>query len=206
MKFSKLKIFSLLACSATLMACQGGATQANLTTVYNANPSSQGTATYLKQPMEMVITNVETVSVYDDNTYELTVATTVVTNLTAIKEGNDQVINRGGTTVEYQGNYSLTVDSGITLLTLETPTNVTFANSNELLTGGFPTGYYDLAQWDETYAEALGTWWTAFGGGSETSAANILDKFAFDQQVISISESGLFDYLPLGFTNVMLGM
>lgn len=207
----KLALIAMSAVTAVAMcfamvACGETKEPAKVTNVYISEPGSAGTAEYRKQPMGMVVCNTETITLYDDNTYVLNVTTTVITNMTAITEGNDQVINRGVTELEYYGSYATEVDSGITTLKLVKPTRLTINNTNTLLTGGVPVGFYDTAAWTDAYTEAHASWWGSFGTKDvQPTGENVLAKFAFDDKEVLISETGTFDYIKCSYHNVTMG-
>ena len=151
----KIGMIALLVAALTVACASCGAKSVQVETVYSVNPSSEGTAKYRTVPMGMVETNGETITVFDDGTYCLAVTTTIITNMKAITEGNDEVINRGTTIVSYFGAFTLTEDSGLTMLKLSKPTRLTIANSGSLLTGGFPVGYFDTDSWSDAVTESM---------------------------------------------------
>ena len=194
-------VLTVAASTAALAGC--GASTASVTGVYSANPSSEGTAMYLSAPMQMIVTSEESVTVYSDNTYCLSVSYTAITNLKAVTEGNDQVINRGTTLLEYYGNCVSEEDSGMTVLTLSTPERVVITNTDSLMTGGLPVGYFDTDNWQAS--EELNSWWTGIAGGTgDCTGQAVVDKLAFDETVVTVSETGIFDYLKYGYHYVIL--
>lgn len=196
-------VLAVMASAAAFAAC-GGNGAAGVADVYNANPSSEGTAMYLSAPMQMIVTSEESITVYDDGTYCLSVSYTAITNLKAVTEGNDQVINRGTTVLEYYGACTSAEDSGMTVLTLASPERVTISNTDSLMTGGLPVGYFDTENW--TADEAMTSWWTSIAGGSgDCTGEAVLDKFAFDETVVTVSQDGIFDYLKYGYHFIILG-
>lgn len=194
-------ILAVVASTAALAGCSGGA--AAVADVYSANPSSEGTAMYVTTPMQMIVSNVEEITVYEDNTYSFSVSTTVITNLKAVTEGNDQVINRGVTELVYHGSYTSEEDSGMTILTLAVPTRITVANTDSLFTAGLPVGYMDTESWETS--EELNTWWTAMGNTGDCTAEAFLEKMAFDETTVVVSETGMFDYIEYSLHNILLG-
>lgn len=199
-KFASAIMVALLIVSAiTLSACGG----AELTAVYIADPSTSGSATLLSSPMQMIVTSEERIFVYSDGTYCLTVSCTMITGLKAITEGNDQVIDRGTTIVEYYGTCTSEVDSGMTVLTLSAPDRFTITNTNGLFTIGFPIGYLDSATL--VVDEALTTWWTTIGAEGECTAANILAKLGYQETVVTVAETGVFDYVKVGYHYAIMG-
>ena len=194
-------VLAVVASTAALAGCSGGA--AAVADVYSANPSSEGTAMYVTTPMQMIVSNVEEITVYEDNTYSFSVSTTVITNLKAVTEGNDQVINRGVTELVYHGSYTSEEDSGMTILTLAEPTRITVANTDSLFTAGLPVGYMDTESWETS--EELNTWWTALGNTGDCTAEAFLEKMAFDETTVVVSETGMFDYIEYSLHNILLG-
>lgn len=194
-------VLAVVASTAALAGCSGGA--AAVADVYSANPSSEGTAMYVTTPMQMIVSNVEEITVYEDNTYSFSVSTTVITNLKAVTEGNDQVINRGVTELVYHGSYTSEEDSGMTILTLAVPTRITVANTDSLFTAGLPVGYMDTESWETS--EELNTWWTAMGNTGDCTAEAFLEKMAFDETTVVVSETGMFDYIEYSLHNILLG-
>lgn len=194
-------VLAVVASTAALAGCSGGA--AAVADVYSANPSSEGTAMYVTTPMQMIVSNVEEITVYEDNTYSFSVSTTVITNLKAVTEGNDQVINRGVTELVYHGSYTSEEDSGMTILTLAEPTRITVANTDSLFTAGLPVGYMDTESWETS--EGLNTWWTALGNTGDCTAEAFLEKMAFDETTVVVSETGMFDYIEYSLHNILLG-
>jgi len=206
-KFTKKLIVAIVAvmaavCLSVSLAACGGKT-ASVKAVYSADPGGQGTAKYLTAPMQMLLTNVETVTLYDDDTYCLSVSTTLVTGLTAIS-GTGEIINRGTTVTEYYGTYTSTEDSGIISLKLAKPARVTVANTNTLFTGGLPVGYYDTANWNTATEEAF-TAANAMLQLETVTAETVLNKFAFNETEIAVS-SGVFDYVAVSYHNLVVGL
>lgn len=195
-------VLAVVASTAVFAGCSGGA--AAVTDVYSANPSSEGTAMYLTSPMQMIVVSEETITSYDDNTYCLSVSYTAITGLTAITTGgNEEVINRGTTILEYYGSCTSIEDSGITVLTLSSPERMTISNTDSLMTGGLPVGYFDTDNW--TTSEEMTTWWTGMAGGSgDCTGEAVLEKFAFDETDVAVSADGTFDYLKYGYHYVIL--
>ena len=174
--------------------------------VYTVEPGSTGTARYATVPMGLVETNVETITVYSDSTYRFKVSTTIVTGLGAITNNEGTVINRGQTILEYYGKYTQTVDSGVTVLKLATPTRMTIANTNELLTGGLPIGYFDTAAWTGGNTETFSEWYggAMVNGEGDATGENILKKFAYAETEVVISESNTFEYVRASYHNIVL--
>lgn len=196
-------VLAVVASTAVFAGCSGGA--AAVTDVYSADPSSEGTAKYVTTPMQMIICNVEDITVYEDNTYSFSVATTIITGLTAISTGgNEEVINRGVTELVYYGTYTSAEDSGMTILTLAEPTRITVSNTNTLFTAGLPVGYMDTESWETS--EELNTWWTAMGNTGDCTAEAFLDRMAFDETEVVVSATGTFSYVAYSLHNILLGM
>lgn len=194
-------VLAVVASTAALAGCSGGS--AAVADVYSANPSSEGTAVYVTTPMQMIVSNVEEITVYEDSTYSFSVSTTVITNLKAITEGNDQVINRGVTELVYYGTYTSEEDSGMTILTLAEPTRITVSNTDSLFTAGLPVCYMDTENWETS--EELNTWWTAMGNTGDCTAEAFVEKMAFDETTVVVSETGMFDYIKYSLHNKLLG-
>lgn len=221
-KFIKNTIVAALAtvtavcAGAALIACDNGTgngdaapAAAKVTAVYIVDNGSAGTAVYKTMPMEMIYVNTEKVTLYDDNTYCFNVTSTYVTNMTAVKEGNDQVINRGSTELEFYGTYESETDSGITTLTLSKSTRVTILNTCTNLTGGAPVGYFDTAAWTDADTTAHSAWWNSFVSTEENpvelTAQSLLDKLALaDGTEVIVAESGTFDYIACGFNHAVM--
>lgn len=204
-KFAKKLIVAIVTVvSAVVMAisfaaCGGGA---ELKAVYCVNPSSAGAVSYKTRPMKLIEINSEIIKVYGDGTYTLEISTDIVTGLEAVT-GTGEVIDRGTTVVTYYGTYTSEEDSGLTVLKLGKPSRITFANTDALLTGGFPAGYYDTDNWQADYAETFKGWadnWLK----QDPTAENILNKFSYEEQQIVVSAEGQFDYVRLSYHNVIL--
>lgn len=194
-------VVSAVLMSVSLAACGGGA--ASVKTVYSADPGEKGTAKYLSTGMAMILTNVETITLYDDDTYCLSVSTTLITGLSAIT-GEGEIINRGTTVTEYYGKYAETEDSGVIMLTLAKPTRVAVANTNTLFTLGLPVGYFDTASWNTETEEA-------FTAAKETikieevTAETVLNAFAFDETEVAVT-NGVFEYIAVSYHNLFIGL
>lgn len=196
-------VLAVVASTAALAGCSGGA---KVSDVYVANPGSEGVVQYMTSPLTMILSCNESLEVYDDNTYCLTAISTVISGLAPDDEGNVSPICRGTTTVEYYGTYTSEEDSGMMVYTLSTPTRFTSLNSDNLMTGGYPIGYIDTDNFEGS--EELDAWFSGFGGGGEgatCTAEALLEKVAFDETVVVVSESGTFDFIKVSYADVFMG-
>lgn len=200
-----IAIVMVLCVAVSLAACNEESAPVKVSAVYTADPQAGG-AKYLTAPMKMVLTNVETLTVYDNGTYCLSVATTVVTGIDSAFQGTGEVINRGATVVTYYGSLTSTEDSGIITYTLSKPERITVTNNNTLLTGGLAVGFYDTANWTEDDTTAF-TAVKGFFGVTEEDGKVDLDtfnsKFSFENKEIAII-NGMFEYVNVSYHNVLL--
>lgn len=213
-KFIKNTIVAVLAtvtavgAGAALLACGDGnaAKAARVTAVYISDPGSVGSATFKSVPMKMVFKINETVTVYDDNTYCFNVTSTVITGIEEAFNSTGNLIDRGSTELEFYGTFTSETDSGITTLTLAKPTRVTILNTNTLLTGGVPVGFYDTAAWNDEITEAHATWWGNFvSQDTQPTAENVLDKLAFENDTeVVVSENGTFEIVRCDYQHSVL--
>lgn len=209
-KFTKKIIVAIVAVAAavcmsvSLAAC--GEKTASVKAVYTADPQA-GAATYQTVPMKMILTNAETLTVYDNDTYCLSVATTVITGIQSAFEGTGEIINRGLTVVEYYGTCTYEEDSGITTYSLAKPERITVTNNDTLFTAGLAVGHYDTDNWTDAVTEAFAGAKSFFGITAEDGKVDLqtfFNKFAFETKDVSVS-SGMFDYVKVSFHNVLMG-
>lgn len=207
-KFTKkLIVAAVTVVSAVVMAisftaCGEGNSAAKLKGVYTVNPGSAGAISYKTAPMKLIEVNSQTIKIDDVGAYSFEVSTDIVTGLEAVT-GTGEVINRGNTVVTYYGTYTAEEDSGLIVLTLAKPTRITFTNTDELLTGGFASGYFDTADWKDENTEALKTWSESWLK-QDATAENMLDKFAFEEKTVIVSAEGQFNYVRVSYHNVIL--
>lgn len=209
-KFTKRIIVAIVAVTAavcmsvSLAAC--GEKPVSVKAVYTADPQV-GAATYHTVPMKMIITNAETLTVNDNDTYCLSVATTLITGIQSAFEGTGEIINRGLTIVEYYGTYTAEEDSGITTYTLSKPSRITVTNNNTIFTGSLAVGRYDTDNWTDADTEAFAGAKSFFGITDEAGKVDLqtfMGKFAFEAKEVSVS-SGVFDYVKVSYHNVLMG-
>lgn len=121
---------------------------------------------------------------YDDNTYILTVSSSMFSGLVLPDEGNDATGNERENFIQkYYGTCTSAVDE------LDSDTlNITLAKPTRFVNVYDSTTYFDTANWTEKMSQDGGT----KAEGSETvtpiSAADYLAQFAFKETVFSVSK------------------
>ena len=145
---------ALIASAGALAACSGGS--ADLNALY-----SSGTFTFMSAypnfTFKQVTTSVQTIKTFDDNTYELTVTSKMISGDLAFDPADTGDMDVSGTndrgqTVEiYYGTFTSSEEEGLLTLTLSSPTEIVkFSGGNTV--GG--TSYISTLAWTDAMGQA----------------------------------------------------
>lgn len=182
---------ALVASFGVLAGCSGG--DASITGVYTSSTFTFQSM-YPNITFKFLTNSVQSIRLYDDNTYEFTVSSNSLSGGLSFDPTNsgDQTADatsRGQVVQIYMGSYTSAEEEGLLTVTLGTPTQYIYNSVGGV--AGY-NGYINTSDWTEKMATELG------GENGSITAEEYLDTVAFSPVTVTIDlASYSFNYVTL---------